>query len=133
MPEALVHNDLIVSYRNGGARDGTPTFTGTIIAQTCNVQSFAFQARVVEIDQTGPCDVFDNLRSIRVNEEVRLTTWIPTTGPVWKSQVNQYVELTFQHYTSGTSYLMVCILVEYDSASNNGQNQTESIRLRRIS
>jgi type 1 fimbria pilin len=133
MPNALVHQDLVVGYRNGGARDGTPNFSGTVTAQTCNVQSLGFQARPVEIDQTGPCDTFDNLRSVRVNEEIRLTTWVPTTGPVWKSQMNQYVELTFQSYASGDSYVVVCVLIEYDFNSSNGQNQTETMRFRRIS
>lgn len=132
MPSALVHNDLTVGYRNGGDRDGTSNYSGSATAIQCNVQSLAFRGRLVEIDQTGPCDTYDNLRSIRVNEEVTLTTWVPTTGLVFKSQMNQYVELTFQSYSAGSSYVISCILVEYDFSSQNGQNQTETMRFRRI-
>lgn len=132
MPDALVHNDLVVAHRNGGARDGTPNYSGATTAVTCYVQSLGFRGRVVEIDQTGPCDTYDVLRSIRVNEEVTLTTWVPTTGLVFKSQLNQYVELTFQSYSAGSSYVLSCILIEYDFNSQNGQNQTEVMRFRRI-
>jgi hypothetical protein len=132
MPNALVAQDMIVTVKSGGARDGTPDFTGAVAtALTCYVEDFQETERDREIDQTGPCDLFEILRAIGKSHEFEIEIKQPTTGPVFRALKDSYIRLEFQQLSTGTTYSMDCVMPERQFRYSNNSNQTERARLRR--
>ncbi len=113
------------SYRDGGAVDGSPTLSGSIIEFTDLVQSAQRSYTAKTVSQAGITDTSDALITTRINGEHRFTCFVPVTGYTFKGLQNHYIEITEQTLAL-TAETLVGILKDWSESGADDGNVMES-------
>jgi len=98
---AVIAKDTTVGIRHGGVFDGSPNFTGAVIAMSCFARSYKRDITMNVIDGGAICDAFEKSIPTRKTGTVTLELVVdPTTGPVFQDKIGHYLEV---EYDSGAT------------------------------
>lgn len=127
---------LRLSLHDGGAQDGTPTYSGTAIVLECRLEDFNDTINVQERDVTARCDTETLVEQIRTTREITFTTRIAVAvGVVLRGLVGHYIRAVIEPVdgiSGGTETIDDLAISSYTHSSPSQGLQTERITLKKL-
>jgi hypothetical protein len=127
---------LRLSLFDGGAQDGTPSYSGTAIVLECRLEDFSDNINVQERDVTARCDAETVMEQIRTTREITFTTRIAVVvGVQLRALVGRYVRAVIEPVdgiSGGTETIDDLGISTYTHSSPAQGIQTERITLKKL-
>jgi hypothetical protein len=126
---------LRIGTRDGGAIDGTSTYSGSPTQHYCYVESYTDTITKQTLDATARCDSAQTVDILREKRTIRMTLRVPiASGYVFKALLDKYVELGISVDAGTTTETIADMAItEWSGTSPNMTDYiTESVTLEAV-